>query len=75
MTVFVCERCDSRWVGDMKPARGSICFKCHLKSINIGFTHGKAEFSGPTVVERQRKAVADAAASGRTIEPYGSRWV
>ena len=75
MTVFVCERCDSRWVGDMKPARGSICFKCHIKSINIGFTHGKAEFSGPTVVERQRKAVADAAAQGRTIEPFGSRWV
>lgn len=75
MTVFVCERCESRFVGDVLPPRGPICFKCHVKSINIGFTHGKEEFSGPTIVERQRKAVADAAAEGRTIEPYGSRWV
>lgn len=75
MTVFVCDRCESRWVGDILPPRGSICFKCHVKSISIGFTHGKSEFSGPTIVERQRKAVDDAAAAGRTIEPFGSRWV
>lgn len=59
----------------MKPARGSICFKCHLKSINIGFTHGKSDFSGPTIGERQRQTVAEAAAQGRTIEPATSRWV
>lgn len=75
MTVFVCERCDARWVGDVLPPRGSICFKCHIKTIDIGFTHGKADFSGPTIGERQRKTVADAAAAGRTIEPASSRWV
>ena len=75
MAVFVCEKCDARWVEDQMPRRGPICFKCHVKTIRIGFTHGQEDFHGPTIAERQRKQVADAAAEGRTIEPVGNRWV
>jgi hypothetical protein len=75
MTVFVCDKCDSRFVGDMLPRRGSICFKCHLKTVNIGFTYGKENFHGDTIKERQQKIVADAAAKGITAEPVGKSWV
>lgn len=75
MTVFVCEVCDSRWVGDMKPRRGSICFKCHIKTVRLGFTHGQEDFHGPTVRERQQEQVRKAEADGRKIEPIGNRWV
>jgi hypothetical protein len=73
MTVFVCEQCDSRFVGDMMPRRGPVCFKCHVKSINLGFTYGKENFHGDTIKQRQEKIVADAAAKGITAEPV-SRW-
>jgi cytochrome c5 len=69
MAVFVCEKCESRWVEDSLPRRGSICFRCHLRTINIGFTYGKENFHGPTIKERQNKIVSDAAAKGITAVP------
>lgn len=75
MAVFVCEVCDSRWVEDSLPRRGSICFKCHVKNIRIGFTHGKEDFHGPTVRERQQQQVKEAAAAGVNAEPVGTRWI
>lgn len=73
--VISCDICSESFECDVVPRRGNVCFKCHLKGIRIGFTHGKAEFSGPTIGERQRQTVADAAAKGITAEPIGSRWV
>jgi hypothetical protein len=75
MTVFVCEKCDSRFVGDMLPRRGSICFKCHLGMVNIGFTYGKENFHGDTIREKQKQIVSDAASKGIVAEPIGNRWV
>ena len=69
MAVFVCEKCESRWVEDSLPRRGSICFRCHLRTINLGFTHGKENFHGPTIREKQNKIVSDAAAKGITAVP------
>lgn len=74
MTVFVCEKCDSRWVGDMLPRRGSICFRCHVKTINLGFSHGQENFHGDTIREKQRKIVSDAAAKGINAEPV-TNWM
>lgn len=73
--IITCDNCSDDFTCEEIPRRGSVCFKCHLKGIRIGFTHGKEEFSGPTVGERQRKIIADAAKDGRTVEPVGSRWV
>ncbi len=73
--IIVCENCSSDFTSEDMPRRGAVCFKCHLKGIRIGFTHGKAEFSGPTIGERQRKTVADAAKNGIKAEPAGTRWV
>ena len=56
------------------PRRGSVCFKCHLKTIRLGFTHGKEDFHGPTIAERQRQTVSDAAAKGITAEPV-TNWM
>lgn len=75
MTVFVCEKCDARFVGDTVPPRGPICFKCHVKGITIGFTHGKETFHGPTFGEQARKQVEEAKANGLNPEPVGQRWV
>jgi cytochrome c5 len=69
MAVFVCDKCEKRWVEDTLPRRGSICFGCHLKGIRIGYTHGKKDFHGPTIKERQDKIVSDAAAKGITAVP------
>jgi hypothetical protein len=69
MAVFVCEQCESRFVGDGVPRRGLICFKCHIQTINLGFTYGKENFHGDTIKQRQDKIVADAAAKGITAEP------
>lgn len=30
------------------------CFKCHVKSVRLGFTYGKENFHGPTEREQQR---------------------
>lgn len=69
MAVFVCERCESRFVEDVPPRRGIICFKCHVQTINLGFKHGKENFHGPTIKERQEKIVSDAAARGVKAVP------
>jgi hypothetical protein len=37
---------------DLKRGR---CFKCHVKNVRLGFTHGKEDFHGPTVRQRQRE--------------------
>lgn len=38
-----------------------LAFKAKLRSLNFGFTHGKADFHGPTVRERQERQLAEAA--------------
>lgn len=75
MTEFKCERCSSIFSAEELPPRGAICFKCHLRTIDIGFTHGKVNFSGPTIGERQRKIVDDAKKKGIDAAPVGNRWV
>lgn len=69
-----CVECDEPVRYDMKP-REVLCFKHKIKHVSLGFTMGKEDFHGPTVGERQKQIVADAAAAGRTIEPYGQRWI
>lgn len=71
---YLCEKC-SKEVSEEMQRRGSICFACHIKGVRIGFTHGKEDFHGPTIAERQRKTVSDAAINGINAEPVGSRWV
>lgn len=72
---FVCETCSKSFFDEELPRRGAICFSCHVKGINIGFSHGRSSFHGATLGEQQRKIVADAAAKGITAEPVGTRWV
>ena len=75
MKEFRCLECLTTFVVDELPRRGSICFKCHIKTIRLGFTYGQEDFHGPTVRERQEKTVADAKINGYNAEPVGSRWV
>ena len=35
-------------------AKRGTCFRCHVKSVNLGFTYGKESFHGPTIREQQR---------------------
>jgi len=73
--VFTCNTCQNEFESDEIPRRGSICFRCHIRTIDFGFTHGKENFHGPTIAERQRHQVSQAAAAGITAEPVGQRWV
>lgn len=72
---IVCDQCQSTFFADELPRRGAVCFKCHVKTIRLGFTQGKDEFHGPTIKERADKAIADAKINGYNPEPVGARWV
>lgn len=75
MQVFCCDHCLNTFEAEELPRRGEVCFKCHVKTIRLGFTYGKEDFHGPTIRERQAKTVADAKINGYNAEPVGSRWV
>jgi hypothetical protein len=60
---------------DVIPRRGKICFGCHIKGIRLGFSHGKEDFHGPTIKERQQHQEKQAADAGIKAEPVGQRWV
>lgn len=71
---YSCTKCGTH-VDDIVQRRGEICFKCHVRTISLGFTYGQEQFHGPTIAEQQRKTVADAKAKGINAEPVGTRWV
>lgn len=75
MGSYSCNFCGKIEVCDIIPRRGKVCFGCHLKTVNIGFTHGKDDFHGPTIKERQDHQVSQAEAAGIKAEPVGNRWV
>lgn len=75
MGSYTCDKCGKIETVDSIPRRGSICFGCHVKTINLGFAHGKEDFHGPTIRERQRQQEAQAQAAGIKAEPVGNRWV
>lgn len=74
MKEFRCLECLSTFMDSELPRRGSICFKCHVKTIRLGFTHGQEDFHGPTIGERQRKTVEDAKINGINAEPV-TNWM
>jgi len=70
-----CEQCDRLFTFDVVPKRGIICFRCHVKGVRIGFSHGKETFHGPTFSERRAEIERDAQDTGAQIERVGARWV
>lgn len=73
---IACESCGKSFEFDEDlPRRGPVCFGCHIKTIRLGFTHGKEDFHGPTIKERQDQQVAQATAAGIEARPVGTRWV
>lgn len=71
---FTCKNCGKHKDEEVQH-RGLICFACHIRTVRLGFTHGKEDFHGPTIAERQRKTVEDAKINGYNAEPVGNRWV
>ena len=75
METFNCEKCDAVATVDVIPRRGRICFKCHISTVHVGFSHGKEDFHGPTIKQRQEQQLAQAKAAGINAEPVGTRWI
>jgi len=75
MQDFTCVQCGRSFQDEELPRRGEVCFRCHVRTIRLGFTYGKDDFHGPTIRERQAKTVSDAKINGYNAEPVGSRWV
>lgn len=75
MLSVTCDNCSTAFYAPELPRRGAICFKCHIGTVNLGFTYGKQDFHGPTIKERQNKQMADARSAGINAEPVGSRWI
>jgi hypothetical protein len=71
---FTCTNC-LKEKDEQVQTRGLVCFACHIKSVRLGFTHGKEDFHGPTVRERQVMQEKQAASAGIKAEPIGTRWV
>jgi cytochrome c5 len=69
MAVFICETCESRFIQDSFPPTRKECFKCHVKGIRLGFKHGKEDFHGDTIKQRQEKILADAKKNGINAVP------
>jgi len=74
MEQFNCIHCNRAFQDECTPRRGEVCFRCHVKTINLGFTYGKNDFHGPTIRERQRQTVEDAKKNGYTAEPV-TNWM
>lgn len=70
-----CKECGNLFTFDVLPRRGAVCFKCHVGTIRLGFAHGKEDFHGPTIAERQREQERQAAQAGIKAERVGERWV
>jgi hypothetical protein len=49
-----CSSCSKPIESENDIKRG-LCFKCHVKNVRLGFTHGKEDFHGPTIRQRQRE--------------------
>jgi cytochrome c5 len=74
MMSFTCKNCDSVFSAEQMPHRGEICFKCHVKTIRLGFTYGQEDFHGPTIRERQQQTVEQARINGYNAEPV-TNWM
>lgn len=74
MMELMCETCNKAFYVDEVPRRGFTCFKCHIKGVRLGFTYGQEDFHGPTIRERQRQTVEQAAINGYTAEPV-TNWM
>lgn len=76
MSTATCTDCGS--TKEVSPQRGT-CFRCHVHGVRLGFRHGKADFHGPTVRERQKEQEAIIATMPGGAERYvpvdRSRWV
>lgn len=71
-----CTECGAQFTFDVMPRRGAVCFKCHVRSIRLGFTETKEVFHGPTHAERRAEIEHDAAVNGITIERLPAKaWV
>ena len=66
---FNCTQCGTLISVSEIPRRGKVCFKCHVKTVDLGFKYGKDNFHGPTIKERQTKILNDAAKAGINAAP------
>ena len=73
MGSLVCNQCGKTFTFDVVPRRGAICFKCHVGSVNLGFTYGRDNFHGPTIKERERDILANAERNGVVPEYVGNK--
>lgn len=73
--MLICDDCGAEFAVSEVPRRGSICFRCHLRGVRIGFTYGKTDFHGPTVRERATKQIQQAKDAGLEPAYVGKTWV
>jgi hypothetical protein len=73
MGSLVCTQCGKTFTFDVVPRRGAVCFACHVKSVRLGFTHGRDDFHGPTVAERRREILSNAEQNGVVPEFVGNK--
>lgn len=72
---MVCDTCREDWSDDrFNPdcASPNTCFRCRANSIGVAYLaypHGRKEFAGATIRERQEKELAEGKAAGLNLRP------
>jgi hypothetical protein len=68
--------CDKLVTFDFVPRSGIFCFKHKIRSINLGFSHGKNNFHGDTKNQKAEQQERDMKAAGINYErlPEKATW-
>ena len=69
-----CSTC-KRPIESENDLKRQLCFKCHVKGVRLGFTHGQEVFHGPTEREQQRAMEDSPRFKGGEIEKIPVRKV
>lgn len=64
-----CYSCGQKFEVNNESHRRNTCFRCHVRTISLGFRYGKENFHGPTIKEKQDKIKSDALKNGVNAVP------
>lgn len=67
ITDMICTECDTEWPVDRFCQDGpnpTVCFRCRVQTVNLGYGGYRQQFHDGTIAERQRRQIAEARSNG-----------
>ena len=79
MISYTCSECGVEQNVEEIPARGTICFRCHVHGISFGFVggggYGRKVWNSNNIKSHYEEEKRGAAEAGVNLVPVGKRWV